>query len=318
MISLIIFLLTLGVVGFLFIKKRGEIFTPQGFKIKPVFPLILIFVVGLLLSMFQPYKMERIDAGNTGVRVNLTGGKRGASDVQAATGWVIYNSWTEEIHEYPTYIQHIKYEETPVILKGGFGTTMTPTFNYKLKQTMVHSMFRELRLPLKEIEQGWLNTAIMSSVNDVSNRWEVDQIFVNREKFENEIIAECNKRVGEWFIVSDLRTHILPPPALQKAIEAKTRAIQEAQAKEQETLVAIAEGLRILAVAQADSAERVTLASGKASALIIRSEAEAKAIQIKTQEIDQKYIDYLKAQGWDGKLPTYQGNGAGFFFDARK
>jgi hypothetical protein len=331
MISLVMFLAFLLFTAFWIVRKRKDIFKTEthekygeqeeytvlntGILTK----MIIFFVLGIILSIFQPFVYERVDAGYVGVKVNLTGHSRGISDVEYTTGWVMYNSWFEELYQYPTYQQHVEYEKEQVILKGGFGSHITPTFNYSLKPEMVTEMFAELRLPIAEIEQGWLRTAIMSSVNDVSNRWEVDEIFADREKFENAIIAECNKRVGKWFNVSLLRTNIVPPPSLQKAIEAKTKAIQEAEAKEQEALVAIADGKKKIAVAQADSAQRVIDAAGHASATLIKANAEAEAIRIKQREITPNYNKYLWNKAWDGVLPTTMaGDGGGILLDVRK
>lgn len=321
MISLLVLVVfILAAVGYVF-SMRSKILdddndvTQEGSRI--ITKGIAVIVLGILFSIFQPYTYTRVDAGYVGVKVNLTGHDRGISDIKYTTGWVLYNTWFEELYEYPTFKQHVEYEQEQVILKGGFATHITPTFNYNLKADQVTDMFAELRLPIKEIETGWLRTAIMSSVNDVSNRWKVEKIFDDREKFENAIIAECNKRVGKWFTVDLLRTNIVPPASLQKAIEAKTQAIQQAEAENQKVLVAEAEGLKKMALARADSAKRVITSSGKARAMLIEAEAEAEAIRIKQREVSAVYNDYIKANRWDGKLPTYNGTGGNFIFDQR-
>jgi len=48
-------------------------------------------IIGLVLSFIQPFSLERIDAGNKGLKVNLTGSDRGVSSYQYKTGWVFYN-----------------------------------------------------------------------------------------------------------------------------------------------------------------------------------------------------------------------------------
>lgn len=285
---------------------------------KLITPMIVTFVIGMIISSIQPFVYARVDAGYVGVKVNLTGHDRGVSDIEYTTGWVLYNSWTEQLHEFPTYQQHIEYDETQVILRGGFVTYIEPTFNYALKPDMVADMFGQLRRPISEIEHGWLKTAIITSVNDVSNRWEVDSIFNHREAFEMEIIAECNKRVGDWFTISQLRTNIEPPKALRASIEAKTKAIQEAQAKIQEVDVAKANGERLIAEARADSARRVIEAQGIARSRLIEAESEAEAIKIKQREVSSIYNDYIRATKWDGKYPsTVAGSNAGIILDAR-
>ena len=167
-------------------------------------------------------------------------------------------------------------------------------------------MFVNLRLDIKQVEQGWLKNAIVGAVNDEANKWEVDSIFSHRQEFEAAIVTECNKRLTKWFIVSQLRTNITPPEALQEAIIAKTKAIQQAEASEQQALTAIAEGKRKVAVARADSAE--TIINAKASAL---------AIELKQQKITPMYIEFLKANAWDGKLPTTVAGSSGTFLNIK-
>jgi hypothetical protein len=254
---------------------------------------VVICLIGLVIAAAQPFALERIDAGNKGLKVNLTGSERGVSNYQYKTGWVIYNSWTEQVKEFPLYQQHIEYADQQVITKGGFSASIKPSFNYSLREDAIGDMFVGLRLDIKEIEQGWLKNAIVSSVNDVANRWEVDAIFNQREQFEAAIITECNKRVSKWFTVSQLRTNIVPPASLQNAIEGKTKAVQEAQAAMQRKLVAEAEAQEKIAIARGDSAKA-----------IIDAQALALSMKIKQRELTPLYVDYIKWSNWDGKLPT--------------
>lgn len=258
---------------------------------------ILIFVVGLFLGMIQPYAIERVDAGHVGIKVNLTGDKRGVSSYEYKTGWVMYNTWTEQMLEFPTFQQHIEYSDQTVITKGGFAATIKPSFNYSLKPTSIGDMFENLRLDIKQIEQGWLMNAIVSSVNDVANKWEVDAIFNKREEFEAAIVAECNKRLSKWFLVSQLRTNIVPPASLQKAIESKTKAVQEAQAAMQRKLVAEAEAQEKIAIAKGDSAQAVISASGRARANSLLQQSLTPML------LQEKWIEAWKDGG--SKVPNY-------------
>jgi regulator of protease activity HflC (stomatin/prohibitin superfamily) len=301
MISVIIFVVTLLVAGVILVKNlKNESELPF---LKP----IVVAVVGLGISFIQPYSLERIDAGHKGIIVNLSGSERGVSGYQYTTGWVVYNTWFKQILEFPTYQQHIEYDDQVVISKGGFSATIKPSFNYSLRQDAIGDMFVNLRLGVKEIEQGWLKNAIIGAVNDVSNTWEVDSIFGHRQAFEASIVVECNKRLSKWFNVSQLRTNITPPETLQEAIIAKTKAIQQAEASRQQAISAKADGERKVAVARADSAET-----------IINANAAALAIKIKQEKITPMYIEYLKAQAWDGKLPTTVAGSSGMFLNLNK
>lgn len=309
MISLTIFLLSLLVCTILFVKHAIKIANADSPNQKVthaqgMLKVLAAFIILTIFSFVQPFSIERVDAGYKGIKVKLTGDSRGVANYEYKTGWVIYNTWTEQMLEFPTYQQHIEYPEQQVITKGGFAATIKPTFNYSLKENSIGDMFSNLRKPISEVEQGWLQTAIVGAVNDVSNKWKVDDIFNKREEFESAIMAEANKRISKWFTISQLRTNIVPPPSLQKAIEDETKAIKQAQAKEQEALLAEANGKKMVAQAKADSAQTVIIASGKAKAVIIEANAEAEAIRIKQKEVTAVYNDYIRAKKWNGILPT--------------
>lgn len=299
MISLFIFIaFAVASIAMLFITRAKFDLRTQ--KLNWLTRPLLILVMGIIISLINPFSLERVDAGHLGLKVNLTGDSRGVSDYTYKTGWVVFNNWTEKLYEFPTFQQHIDYNAQTVITKGGFSAEIKPSFNYALVPTTVGDMFQNLRLPIREVEQGWLKTAIVGSVNDVANKWAVDSIFNHRELFESSIVLECNKRISKWFTVSQLRTNITPPPALQSAIEAKTKALQDVQVAENQKQVAIADALRKIAIARGDSAQVVIQAAG-----------EAEAMRKKQLTLTPLYIEYLKIQQWDGKNPTtVLGNGA--------
>lgn len=267
---------------------------------------VALLVIGLAVSAIQPYAIERVDAGHVGIKVNLTGDSRGVSNYEYKTGYVMYNSWTEDVYEFPTFQQHIEFDQQQVITDGGFPADIKPSFNYSLKPTAVGDMFQNLRLPIKDVEQGWLKTAIVGAVNDVANTWEVDSIFGHRQLFESAIVAECNLRLSKWFVVSQMRSNIVPPEALQEAIIAKTKSVQQAEASKQQALAAKADGERKVAVAKADSAET-----------IINASAQALAIRLKQKELTTNYIEFKKIEKWDGQLPTTMAGGQGTFLNIK-
>lgn len=254
---------------------------------------VTIGIVGgvalIIFALIQPFALERVDAGHVGIKVNLTGDNRGVSKYQYKTGWVVFNSWTENLYEFPTYQQHIEFDQQQVITKGGFPADIKPSFNYSLKPNAVGDMFVNLRLPIKDVEQGWLKNAIVGAVNDVANTWEVDSVFGHRQAFESAIVNECNLRLSKWFIVSQMRSNIIPPEALQEAIIAKTKSVQQAEASKQQAIAAQADGQRKIAVARADSAETV-----------INASAKAKAMELTQQKLTPLYVEYKKIEKWDG------------------
>jgi regulator of protease activity HflC (stomatin/prohibitin superfamily) len=291
----LLFIITTVVVTGIYVARSVQRNQPNEPKLvrSEILTAVSILLVGMLIAFVQPFKLERVDAGHVGIKVNLTGNNRGVSKFEYKTGWVIYNIWIAKLYEFPTYQQSIEYTDQEVITRGGFPATIHPKFNYTLNSGNIGDMFQNLRLDVKSIEQGWLKNAIIGAMNDVANKWAVDDIFNKRERFEADIVVEANKRVSRWFNISQLRTNITPPQELVSSIIEKTKAIQEVQVAENNKQVAIAQGETRIATARADSASAVIAAAG-----------EAEAIRRKQVTLNSTYIEYLKVNKWNGILPT--------------
>jgi len=309
MISFLLFSASFLLVGLVLgIFRRNRYVDEEGrFKFTSLLMTLLAIGISLVVVAINPIDVERIDAGHVGIKVSNVGDNRGVGKTEYVTGWVFYNSWISRIYEFPIHQQHIDYESNDIVTKGGFRATIKPSFNYSINAGNVADMFQNLRVGVKEMEQGWLKNAIVGSVNDVANRYTVDSIFNHREEFEADIVKECNKRVSKWFNVSQLRTNIVPPTEISESIIAKTRAIQEVQVAENRRQVAIAEAERKIAEARGDSAQAVIQAAGR-----------AEAIKREQLSLTPLYIDYIKIQKWSGQVPTTVAGNSGFMIQLPK
>jgi SPFH domain / Band 7 family len=310
MISAILFVMAFLLGGLVLgvFKKQTYVNENNRFRVAGVIRAVSAFFIALVVVVINPVDIERIDAGHVGIKVSNVGDNRGVGKTEYVTGWVLYNSWISRIYEFPIHQQHIDYEAADIVTRGGFRATIKPSFNYSINAGNVADMFQNLRVGVKEMEQGWLKNAIVGSVNDVANRYTVDSIFNHREEFESDIVKECNKRVSKWFNVSQLRTNIIPPQEISESIVAKTRAIQEVQVAENRRQVAVAEAERKIAEARGDSAQAVIQAAGR-----------AEAIKKEQLSLTPLYIDYIKVQKWSGQVPsTVAGSNSGFIMQLPK
>lgn len=71
-------------------------------------------------------------AGCEGILVNLYGSERGVDDVSMVTRRVFYNPATQEVYEYPTYVQTIDYEPFTINAKDGSEFKVDPNVNLKV------------------------------------------------------------------------------------------------------------------------------------------------------------------------------------------
>lgn len=274
---------------------RGNVITDSETKTNSaqVIKTIAVFLICFVLGVINPLSVERIDVGHVGLKINNTGDERGVSKTTYVTGWVFYNSWLSRIKEYPVTQQHIDYEETAIITRGGFQAVIKPSFNWSVNPANAADMYQSLKQDVDQIKDTWLKNAIIGAVNDVANLYTVDSIFNHRAEFEADIVRECNKRVSKWFNVSQLRTNIVPPKEITEAINQKTKAVQEAQAAIQQKIVAEAQAQTQIAKARGDSAQAVIAAAGR-----------AEAVKKEQQYLTPMYIEYIRAQKWDGAYPT--------------
>ncbi|APZ82870.1 hypothetical protein [Flavobacterium phage FL-1] len=306
MVTTILLIVFAIIVGALIAQKKFKIIQVEDNSEKIIvnYKLIVFSVLALISIFLQPYALGKIDAGHQGLLTKLTGDDRGVSSMKEVSGFILYNTYFEEIQEIPLDQRTVKYEKQSVVAKGGFPCDIYPSFNYSVKRANTADMFTNLRTSyrsggLEAVEQGWLETAILGAVTDVSNKWVIDDIFNNRTGFETAIKIETNKRVGKWFLVSQLRTNIQPPNSIVASIKAKAKAVQDAITSESQAKAATADAQRKIALAKGDSAT-----------VVIKASSEAMSLKLKQKELTPLYVEYLKAQRWNGALPTTQLSGS--------
>lgn len=269
------------------------------FKGKGFLLVALLSVASLITSC------ERIDSGHVGLKVNMTGGDKGVSNIKYVTGWVWYIPWASKIIEIPVFVQHKEYDPLPVYAKGGIQWTVHPAINYQVNGEQADSMYQKFRVSLGNLEDGWMKNVTYQVCRDALNTFDSDSLLNHRDLFEAEMAKELTKKFYPYFIVSNITSGLTPPDALTNSIAAKTVAIQKAQTAENDKLVAIKQGEANVAEAQAAATVRIT-----------EAEAEAKSITLKQEALKQspQYIDLIKAEKWDGKLPQIVTGGNGGLF----
>ena len=157
---------------------------------KGLIKLLTAAVLILIPTVFIFYffvRVERIDAGHTGIRVNLVGDNKGVDDITEVTGWVAYMPLLTAIYEFPIYTQVKDYTPFRVNSKDGSEFTVDPTLSYYVDQDMVPQIFRQYRKNLSELENGFLKNVIYDCYRLTANRFSSDSLMSNRGVFEDEV-----------------------------------------------------------------------------------------------------------------------------------
>lgn len=245
---------------------------------------IIIIVIILLALIFMPVSCTRIDAGYDGILIKQYGTDRGVQDVSLVTGRVWYNPYTEDVAQYPTFVQTVDYKAFQINAKDGSSFTVDPTLSFGVLKGNSPKIYTKYRKELDEVT----NTSIYNYVKDAfrlqMNKYTTDEIVSNREKFETDVQSTLTKVLEkEGFYLEQLTSGLGYPKTIVDAVNNKNKAVQEAMMVENQ-----------LRIAEAQSKK-----------LLIQAEAEKRANELKQQALTPLLIQQQFIEKWDGKTPLY-------------
>lgn len=254
-------------------------------KIKQLFLVALLFTIALTSCN------NRIDAGHEGIKVKLYGTDKGIQDVNLVTGRVWYNPFTEQVFEFPVFIQTYDYPAFTVNAKDGSIFNVDPTLSFRVKAGNTPVIFAKYRKSLNEITETTLFNHIRDAFRIEFNKYTTDSIISNRASFEDRVQESISATLEkEGFEFEQMTSGIAYPPSITQAIDLKNKAVQEA--------------------IQVENELRVTEA--RAKKIVVQARAEAEANEIKEKTLTPLLIQQQFIEKWDGKASLY-GQTPGFF-----
>lgn len=253
-------------------------------------------LVALVALVCMSSCVERVDAGCEGILVNLYGDDKGIGEVALCTGWVFYNPWTKQVFEYPTYVQTIDYEPFTINAKDGSEFIIDPNVNIKIEDGKSPAVFKKYRKELSDVIDGPVLKHVKDACRIEINRFTTDQIVSNREAVEQAIEKRLTASLKtEGFVLDQFTSGLKYPKTIVEAVNAKNKAVQEAQKSENE-----------LKVAEAEARKK-----------IVTAEANAKAYELQTRSLSTLMIQKMWIEKWNGQLPTYSGDGNGMILNMK-
>lgn len=256
----------------------------------------------------------RIEPGYVGIKVNLYGSNRGVEDYPIKTGRVWYNPVTDEIYEYPTFMQNRVWTEdineaSPVSeaitfnSKEGATITADISINYQIEGDKVPSLFVEFRKDAETLTETYLRNQVRDAFNRLAGHYKAVDIFgEGKQNLLDEVKIELDEKLRPKGFLIDLVSFIGSPRAdsrvmasINSVIESTQKAIEAENKIRQST---------------AEARQRVEEANGIAESRLKVAEAEAKSNRIIAESITDNLIQYKKYDKWDGVAPKYMGGDA--------
>ena len=173
------------------------------------------------------------------------------------------------------------------------------TVNYRPSPNSVNHLYKEIGL---DYENRVIQPAVEEVVKQVTANYNAAELITKRPQVKADIESEITTRLNVYNILTDVIsiTDFQFSALFAQAIESKVEAEQKAQKAENDLIRIEVEARQLEAQAE-----------GLAAANIAEARGEAEAIAIINQALstNPNYLEWLKTQAWDGKLPLVVGEG---------
>ncbi len=190
-------------------------------------------------------------------------------------------------------------KSTPSASKDLQTVSTEVTVNYRASPNSVNLLYKEVG---PDYENRVIQPAIEEVVKQVTANYNAEELITKRPLVKADIEREISSRLIKFNIISEVIsiTDFQFSQLFAQAIESKVEAEQKALKAEND--------LRRI---QVEAQQREAEAQGVAKANIAEAKGESEAIQIINQALanNPNYLEWLKTQKWDGRLPLVVGEG---------
>lgn len=254
--------------------------------------IILLIIIGVVVTA----SVKIVDAGNRGVLLHWNAVDLDQPPLDEGLHFVV--PFQDDVINIE--VRTLKYEqETRSASKDLQTVETTVTVNYYPDREAVHRLYKNLGL---DYENRVIQPAIEETVKQVTANYNAEELITKRPLVKDDIESSIRERLNKFEIVTEVIsiTDFEFSPLFAQAIESKVEAEQKAL-KAQNDLRRI----------EVEAKQREANAIGLANANIAEARGEAEAIAIINKALAENpnYLEWLKTQAWDGKLPLVVGEG---------
>ncbi len=280
--------------------------TGNGMPRKMTRMIIPIIIAVIAVSIVLASSIKIVEAGNRGVLLQF-----GAVDTSRSLneGLHFVTPFRDNIIQVETRTQ--KTVESAASASKDLQDVRTEVaLNYHISPENAQILYQQLGF---EYSARVISPAIQESVKQVTARFNAEELITKRETVKTEIETQIKQRLGAYNVVVETIsiTEFKFSDQFTRAVEAKVEAEQRALQASNELRRIEIEAQQAEAKAIGDQKANIARAEGLRQANILEAEGEAAAIKIIDEQLrnNPNYLEWLKTQRWDGKLPLVIGEG---------
>ena len=258
---------------------------------------IVIAIIALIIIGVVAYaSVQIVDAGHRGVLLHWNAVDTTIPPLDEGLHFVV--PFQDSVVNME--VRTLKYVKSTSSASKDLQTVSTAvTVNYHPSPESVNTLYKEVGL---DYQNRIIAPAVEEVVKQVTANYNAEELITKRPQVKSDIEREITTRLTSFNIVTEVIsiTDFQFSSLFAQAIEAKVEAEQKALKAENDLR-------RIQVEAQQHEAQ----AQGIAKANIAEAQGEAEAIRIINEALAQNpnYLEWLKTQAWDGKLPLVVGEG---------
>jgi prohibitin 2 len=293
-------------------RQRGQV----GSAVAAIVAIVVV-LAGVIWALNT---FHRVDPGHNAVKISYAAGGEPKFETITPGQWFAINPATERVVDYPAGQWTLKMvrsggegaakgdDSVTVQDKNGIALSIDSTTIWEARSDHVADLYlKRPGLPLdggvdNSIEGVIVRPEVRNALTMSASKYTYDEIYGDKKaELQSSVKTLLEQSLPHSYITLDsfMLGEVYPQADQQKALSDKANAQQaslQAQYLEAKSL--------------AEARAKVAEAEGAKQVAVKKAEGEAEAIRVTQEQLAKSplFIEYLKAQKWDGKLPQVQGN----------
>src|SRR5688500_17393987 len=273
--------------------------------VKIVVPIIIGIIIIAVIAISS---VRIVDAGNRGVLVQFGNVD---TDVSLDEGLHFVVPFRDNVVQMEVRTQKV-VENAASASKDLQDVSTQVALNYHLNPDRAQIVYQQLGF---DYGNRVIAPAIQESVKQVTARFNAEELITKRETVKNQIEEQIKARLAAYNVLVDTIsiTEFQFSEQFRRADEAKDEAQQRALQEQNDLRRIEIEAQQNEAAAVGEQKANIARAESVRQSNVLQAEGESHAINIIDEQLRSSptYLEWLKTQRWDGKLPLVTGGGGG-------